>query len=324
LIAPWLAPAWSTLAARLANGSLPHAILVGGPAGLGKRAFASALEAALLCERRGTDGHACGACRGCRLRIAGTHPDLYRVSYALNDKGEPRSEIVVDQIRGLGDALVKTSQFGGWRVATIDPAEALNANSSNALLKTLEEPPPSAVLVLVSDRPERLVATIRSRCQRVDARFPPRESALAWLAARGIGAADAAQALELAAGNPGQAAAYADPELRALATEVVKDLSGLASGAQSAADVAGRWVKDRPESRLELAAELARVGAWRNAGAGSGAGIEGLARLTRAADLYKLAAWWDRTNLVRAQLATPLRSDLLLFEVLNEFRELAA
>jgi DNA polymerase III subunit delta' len=322
LIAPWLAPAWQALAARTAAGTLPHAILLAGPAGLGKRDFATALEAALLCERRGDDGHACGACRGCRLVRAGTHPDLHRVSFALNDKGEPRSEIVVSQVRELGETLVKTSQFGGWRVATIQPADALNANAANALLKVLEEPPPGAVLVLVADRPDRLIPTIRSRCQRIDARFPARDVALAWLEAQGIGAADAAAALDLAAGNPGTARVFADGGQRALASEVARDLSGIASGQAGSAEVAARWAKDRPEERLELAAELVRLSAWRRAGTGR-AGQGDSIRLTDASDLFKVAAWWDRANLARTQLATPLRADLLLFEVLDGFRAVA-
>ena len=322
LIAPWLAPAWETLAARIVAGTLPHAILLAGPAGLGKRAFATALEAALLCERRGEDGHACGTCRGCRLVHAGTHPDLHRVSFALNDKGEPRAEIIVSQVRELGETLMKTSQFGGWRVATIQPAEALNPNAANALLKVLEEPPHGAVLVLVADRPDRLIPTIRSRCQRIDARFPPRDVALAWLGQQQVPAADAEAALDLAAGNPGIARLFADAAVRALAGEVAKDLGGIASGQAASAEVAARWAKDRPEERLELATELVRLSAWQRAGAGR-AGQGDAIRLTAAADLFKVGAWWDRANLVRTQLATPLRADLLLFEVLDGFRAVA-
>ena len=301
---------------------MPHALVVAGPAGLGKRAFAAELAAALLCDARRDDAHACGTCRACRLRASGAHPDLHPVSFALNDRGEPRSEIVVGQIRELAETLSKTSQFGGFRIATIDPADALNPNAANALLKTLEEPPPGAVLVLVSDRPELLIATIRSRCQRVEARFPPRELALGWLRSQAIGAEAAARALDLAAGNPGIALGFASPESLALAEEVARDLERIAGRAVGAEEVAQRWAKDRPGERLELAGELARIAAWRSAGVV--VPESRLARLTARADLFKLAAWWDRLNGVRAQVSTPLRTDLLLFEVLDEFRELAA
>jgi DNA polymerase-3 subunit delta' len=253
---------------------------------------------------------------------AGTHPDLHRVSFALNDKGEPRTEIIVSQVRELGETLMKTSQFGGWRVATIQPAEALNPNAANALLKVLEEPPHGAVLVLVADRPDRLIPTIRSRCQRIDARFPPRDVALAWLAGQQVPVADAEAALDLAAGNPGIARLFADAAVRALAGEVAKDLRGIASGQAASAEVAARWAKDRPEERLELATELVRLSAWERAGAGRTGQGEAI-RLTAATDLFKVGAWWDRANLVRTQLATPLRADLLLFEVLDGFRAVA-
>ena len=303
---------------------MPHALLLGAPAGLGKRDFAAAVEAALLCTQRSPDGHACDTCRGCRLRASGAHPDRHRIGFALNDKGEPRSEIIVQQIRDLGEVLSKTSQFGGYRVATIDPADALNPNAANALLKTLEEPPPGAVLVLVTDRPSRLLATIRSRCQRVDVRFPARDAASAWLESDGMAAGAAGAALDLAAGNPGIARRYAGSGAMSLAVEVAKDLAAIAAGTAGCADVASRWAKDRADERLELAGELARLGAWRNAGAPPPGAAPDLSRLTASTDLFKLAAWWDRANLVRVQLSTPLRSDLLLFELLDEFRELAA
>jgi DNA polymerase-3 subunit delta' len=178
------------------------------------------------------------------------------------------------------------------------------------------------VLVLVSDRPALLIATIRSRCQRVEARFPAREVALAWLGAQGIAPDAAASALALAAGNPGIALGFARPEALALAEEVARDLERIAQRATGAEEVALRWAKDRPAERLELAGELARSAAW--SAAGVPAADARLARLTTRTDLFKLAAWWDRLNGVRAQVSTPLRTDLLLFEVLDEFRDLAA
>lgn len=319
-IVPWLANAWQVWASRLAADRVPHAVLVAGPAGLGKRAFVDALVASVLCTSRAADGHACGACRGCRLRVAGTHPDLRRVTFALNDKGEPRSEIVVDQVRELGTRLVQTSQLGGWRVSVIDPAEAMNAAAANALLKTLEEPEPGAILVLVSDAPARLVATIRSRCQRIDARFPSREVAGQWLAARGVAPALAAASLELAAGNPGMALALAGAAERTLAQDVARDLAGIASGAIRPAEAAARWHKDNAELRLVLAAQAVRLAAWQQAGHAAGDALG----LTVPGDLHKLGAWWDRANRVREQLATPLRADLMLLDLLREWRALSA
>ncbi len=135
-----------------------------------------------------------------RLLAAGTHPDLVALSFGLRKDGVTRSEIVVDQIRDLSQRLSMASQFGGWQVVTIDPADAMNAAAANALLKTLEEPTPSTLLALVADEPARLPATIRSRCQRIDFLVPSREAALEWLRAEGV--QDAPAALEAAGGNP--------------------------------------------------------------------------------------------------------------------------
>ncbi|NUO71291.1 MAG: DNA polymerase III subunit delta', partial [Frateuria sp.] len=194
----WHEALWQRLQARLARRALPHALLLCGPAGLGKRAFLQRFVRGLLCGRP-RDGDACGQCRSCLLLDAGTHPDFVTVSYGLRKDGVQRKEIVVEQIRELSARLAMASQFGGWQVVAIDPADAMNANAANALLKTLEEPSPQTLLLLAADAPWRLPQTIRSRCQRIEFQLPPRADALAWLPAQGV--ADPAAALEAAGGN---------------------------------------------------------------------------------------------------------------------------
>ena len=228
---------------------------------------------------------------------------------------------MVDQVRALRDALAQTSQFGGWRVALVDPAEGMNGAAFNALLKTLEEPEANALLLLVSDRPNALPATIRSRCQRIDLRFPPRAEALAWLGSAGVPGPAAAEALDLAAGNPGLARDYADPTTRKRLDEVLRDLAAVGTGRAMPADVGAAWLKDEPAARLSLAAQGLRVAAWAARGQGAPAkGVAALGGLTAGADFHKLAAWWDRANVVREQLRAPLRHDLLLLELLRDFR----
>lgn len=345
MIVPWLAAAWRQTTQRIAAGRVPHALLIAGPAGLGKRAFAQALVETLLCEARKPDGHACGSCRGCTLLHAGSHPDFVRVGIA-----EDASEIKIDQLRQLCQRLSMTSQFGGLQVALLEPAEAMNVQAANALLKTLEEPAANTVIVLVADHAARLPATIRSRCQTLAARFPPRADALAWLAAHAVGDAEAPLLLDLAAGNPGLALSYARPEQEALRRSVLADLEALATRRGQPTEMAARWVKDQPDARLALAVDSVRLAAWRARGAlpgdaarGSGGGEargvpssfrgaagaggarpDELARLTTRTDFFKLAQWWDRANVARDQLRTPLRADLLLLEVLRDFRDLAA
>jgi DNA polymerase-3 subunit delta' len=325
MTAAWLEAPWAVWQRRLTEQRVPHAVLIAGSEGLGKRALATDMVGSLLCTAPQADRRACGACRGCRLLSAGTHPDFYRIGLEPNDKGDVRSEIVVDQIRALRASLAQTSQFGGWRVALLDPADAMNSASFNALLKTLEEPEAQALLVLISDRPSRLPATIRSRCQRIDLRFPARAQALSWLEAQGVRGEAAEEALDLAAGNPGLARDYGNDAVRARLLACVRDLQSLAAGRSRAMDAVAAWLKDEPEQRLLLAAQALRVCAWASRGQGHvGKALAELANLTATADFPKLAAWWDRANRVREQLKTPLRGDLLLLELLREFAALYA
>jgi len=303
-LAPWHADDWQRLRARRAQNRLPHALLLCGPAGLGKRAFADAFAATLLCERAGehTDGLACGRCRACALLKAGSHPDAVRVALELRDDGTPRTEITVDQIRALGERLALTPQFGGMQIALIDPADAMNASAANALLKTLEEPTPSTVIILVADRPARLPATIRSRCQRIDFRLPPRAQALVWLSGQGADAKTAAAALDIAAGNPGVALELAKSGGLAMHAEVDADLRALLGGKASPSQIASRWSKSEPERRLWFAAMQ----------------IQDCARaLTAPAELPKLAAGFDRINRAREQLRGPLRTELVILDALS-------
>jgi DNA polymerase-3 subunit delta' len=198
-------------------------------------------------------------------------------------------------------------------------------SAANALLKTLEEPSANTVMVLVSDEPARLPATIRSRCQRVDARFPPRAQALAWLSERGVGPGEAAAALDLAAGNPGLALELAQPAQRELIEDSAGGLTGLLSGKQPLVEIAARWAREETApARLAVIAQLARLLGWRREGisAGGSAAIDRLARLTAQADFSKLWTIWERANRARREIGGPLRPELLWVEVLQSWTEL--
>ena len=299
-LAPWHAEDWQRLLTRRAQNRLPHALLLSGAAGLGKRDFANAFVALRLCERSET--LACGHCRACALLQAGSHPDAVRVSLELRDDGKPRTEVTVDQIRALGERLAMTAQFGGMQIALIDPADAMNASAANALLKTLEEPTPATLIVLIADQPARLPATIRSRCQRIDFRLPPLEQARVWLVQHGVDAKTAVAALEAAAGNPGVALNLAKSGGLALRAEVETDLRALRDGAAAASQIAVRWSKSDPERCLWFAAMH----------------LQDRARaLTAPAELPKLAAGFDRINRAREQLRGPLRPELLILDALS-------
>src|SRR2546426_413340 len=186
---PW--KAWTRLRERL-----PHAILIQSGEGMGEFEFAQACAQSQLCERPQPDQRACGTCHACNWFSLGNHPDFRLIvpeSMAPDSREEgaepskKRSEqIRIEQARELADFLAVGTHRGGVRVILIYPAEAMNANTQNALLKNLEEPPPATVFLLVTTQPERLLATVRSRCLKFALPFPPLEPVLRWLKEQGV------------------------------------------------------------------------------------------------------------------------------------------
>ena len=212
---PWQAPLVAEALAGRA--SWPHALLISGPRGIGKHALALHLAQALLCETPHADGSPCGQCPGCRYAIAGQHPDLMRLELTTFDEStgewETVDTIAVDRVRALIDFVLLSSHRQRAKVAVIAPAERMHVSAANALLKTLEEPPPGTFVILVSDQPGRLPATIVSRCRMLPVPLPPESAALAWLAAQGVAAP--AAALAQAGGAPLLALSHADAATQA-------------------------------------------------------------------------------------------------------------
>jgi len=211
-IEPW--QRWAGLRARL-----PHAILLKGAQGIGKFDFAMNLAQSLLCEAPLADGLACGACPSCHWFEQETHPDFRLLQPdALSEtedgeesaaaKKKPSKQISVDQIRALADFANLSAHRGGHRVVLIHPAEAMNTNAANALLKTLEEPSARMLIVLVTHKPQQLLPTILSRCLTLTMPMPSIEASSAWL--KGQGALNPAAMLAQAGFAPLQAAKLAE------------------------------------------------------------------------------------------------------------------
>ena len=181
---PWLqAPLTSLLAMRA---SLPHALLLQGPRGIGKALLAERFAQSLLCEAPAPDGQACGSCNACGWFGAGNHPDFRRISPLIDEEGSGKSErsrreIKIDQIRALGDFVGIGAHRAGRKLVLIDPADAMNMPAANALLKTLEEPTGDTVFLLVCGNAGALPATVRSRCVPFKLFTPDAGQAQAWL-----------------------------------------------------------------------------------------------------------------------------------------------
>lgn len=200
---------------------LPHALLLSGVDGIGKLALAEAFAASLLCESPLDDGRHCGVCEACRWHSQGNHPDFryLRPSVLAPEEEEVperklSKEIVVDQVRALEDFLRVGGHRRGARVVLVYPAEAMNRNTANAMLKTLEEPGESLLYILLTSRPDELLPTIRSRCQRVEVPRPETRASLEWLASAGV--KDPLRWLALAGGAPLAAKSLADGDAGAL------------------------------------------------------------------------------------------------------------
>jgi DNA polymerase III subunit delta' len=250
MIHPWLLDTWQRLVGL--GERLPHALLFVGPAGLGKRELAEALAARLLCAAPTADGQACGRCATCTLRLSGNHPDLFVVVPAADaevaeteeareggerDAAKKKStQIVIEQIRDLQQSLMVTGHQSSRRVVVLDPAEAMNPFTANALLKLLEEPPEGCVFVLVSSAPRRLLPTIRSRCQQWSFARPAADAVGQWLEGAGAPGADL---VALVGGMPLAAQRLAEQGAAALLARFVRDLVQLPAG--DPVKLAGQW-----------------------------------------------------------------------------------
>ncbi len=232
---PWQDAQWRRLLRACADGRLPHALLLRGPVGVGKGDFAERLAASLLCLQTDVDGEPCGRCRGCQLRNADTHPDLRRLA-----PPEPGRQITVDRVREFCDANVTRPQLGMHQLLLVDEADQMNSAAANAFLKTLEEPAGDSLLILVSSRPERLPATIRSRCQALDFPAPgATPTVLEWLDDE---AARATTALAVCAGAPLRARELLEEERLAQRATALQRWLDVARGCVDPVAVAEEWL----------------------------------------------------------------------------------
>jgi len=344
----WQVPLWRQLLADVKN--MPHAMLMAGPQGSGKLAFAQALAARLLCEQPGQgmadDRMACGKCSSCIWLASDNHPDFRLIQpddgdEASEEGGEEvrtpatgrkvvRGPIRVDQIRALADFVYLGSHRHGNRVVVVSPAESMNLAAANSILKVLEEPPSGVYFILVSSSWQRLVPTLRSRCRVVTFGRPESSSAAQWLAGKGI--AKPAELLRLAGGAPLLAAEWAEQGRLESYNEVIEVLTGKpvdpvamaakwgalvkaehAFGLPQLVETVQKWVFDLV--LLKTAGAVRYHDAWRSR-------LEPLASRASAAGL--MTCYHDLLR-IRAVAQHPLNSQLFLEDTATRYlRSLSA
>ena len=263
---PWQLKQWEQVRLAADRNMLAHALLLSGAEGTGMGQFALELSRYLLCDTPAR-GAACDECRSCILFTAGNHPDIRLIG--PEDNG---SQIKVDAIRDMIAYLQLSNQYGRRKIAVIEPAEGMNRHAANSLLKTLEEPAPSTLLVLVTHQPSRLPVTVRSRCRLISFNHTDRESASRWLRKRINDPARTDALLELAADAPLKALDLHETGALQLREEMLDDLREAGLPHADPAGIAQKWQKhDAAEVMSRLLFLFSRMAVLRAVKAGASA-----------------------------------------------------
>lgn len=243
-ILPWQLEQWQSCQHAMLLQRVPQALLIKGATGIGKLHFAQQLAAALLCEQRTAQGFACGECHSCTLFQADTHPDFISIQ-----PEEPGKTIGIDAIRSVLLKLALKPQYPQYRVVLFPSAELLTTASANAFLKCLEEPSDRSVIMMVTALPERLPATIRSRCQQLQLHKPETAIALDWLQQHAT--AQPQLLLDMARGAPLLALEYAKQNLIEVRAQCFDEWWQVATHKQNPSMVAERWQKLAAQELLD-------------------------------------------------------------------------
>ncbi len=335
MIYPWQSTDWGRITRNA--GQSHHGMLLTGRSGIGKREFALQYCQLLLCDQTSLNRvEPCGDCRNCRLFTAGTHPDFHvlttqaevvngrstlisRYSGRYHDnrdrKAKPGQIISIDQIRLLIDRFSTHSHISANRVALVLPADAMNINAANALLKLLEEPPSGALFVLVTAEPDRLPATIRSRCMGYVMATPDPQTALDWLG-RELAAESGLIALKLASGGPVDAKTLADEGLLEIHRNYLEGLTGLLSGRVPALELASQFSKmDFGRILVWLQQSVIDLVKWRQTGLKPD-WTNGFEERFLNASIERLYRLYDRISHYRRISRDPLNQQLVIEDLL--------
>jgi len=242
---PWHQQTWDRLITMRDAKHLPHALLISGAKGIGKQAFAQTLVNSLLCESPLRHYIACGQCKACYVRASEVHPDYHQVILA-----EDKSQIVVDQIRQLNQFLYMSRSYQGYRVVFISPAEALNINAANSLLKSLEEPADNTVIILLTSQLSTLLPTIKSRCQMLHLATPNQQLSLHWLCQQTL-QHNAEELLSMAGGRPLYALSLDNEAHFNSRTDFANDIVAVINQRQSITETSKKWQNASKQELLD-------------------------------------------------------------------------
>ncbi len=323
----------TVLARLLASDRIPHAFLFHGPEGAGKGFVASRFAISLVCTQPGQEGAGCGSCAACRKAAHGNHPDVLAVTRLLKKEtrgeageddgededapvakgGELRPFIIVQQIRELNQHAAHAPREGRRRVFLVDPADRMNVESQNALLKTLEEPGGQTVIILVASRPHLLLPTVRSRCFQVGFGAMPPDELAASLVSRGMAPHEAWARAALSDGRPGRALGLDLPTLTTRRDRLLTALEALAASPRAASELGeyAEQIAGETEAELLLGIDLVQALLRDAARSASGRGAILHADVAPRIDQLGHALGAERATELVA-LADRLRADLRL------------
>jgi len=308
---PWQQHQWEHLCSYIAQERIPQALLITGNKGLGKQQLANQFAVALLCATPQANGMACGVCSSCLLVNAETHPDFIQVQ-----PEEPGKGIGIGQIRSLITRLTLKPQFETYRVVIVNPADKMNNAAANAFLKCLEEPTERTVIILITEKPAKLPATIISRCQKLAVVTPDKETVVDLLCN-----------VSLAQGAPLLALDYANDETLTLRNECFNAWMAIAKQLKSPVIIAEDWHK-LPASPLIFwitswiidlikCSYHTKVENLYNPDLSEP--LQGLSQRLELKGLYKL---YDLLLAGRQRLDTQINKQLLFEEILIQWHEL--
>ncbi|MEI6333125.1 MAG: DNA polymerase III subunit delta' [Methylococcaceae bacterium] len=323
-VLPWQQSNWAHLCDYRAQNRVPQALLITGNKGLGKQQLARQFAFSLLCIKPQDNGLRCGHCERCLLLNAQTHPDFIEIS-----PEEPGKTITIGQIRSLVTRLTLKPQFESWRVVIVSPADLMNKSAANAFLKCLEEPTERTVILLVTDKPTYLPATIMSRCQKLAVARPDKATVVTWLKQQNteISQDNAMTLYSLAQGSPLLALDYARDGTLALRNDCFKAWVDIAKQRRHPVIIAEDWYK-LPESPL-----LFWITSWimdmikcrypiKSDGLYNPDLIESLQALSSQLELKELYKLYDLMLVNRQRLNTQINKQTLFEEILIKWFEL--